>query len=272
MHFIGAGARKGYSGVRETGENVPCLKHYFRCQETSGSTIYDSKGGLVLDVSLTNASLGGGTPAGSGVTTLAFNTDRRTIAPNDAITYRRFSAGAWEPVAAGSSVLNFMVARPTAAGLKGAIGVGVPPTYGITFSLAASGAGLSHMIVGNAGGHYTIEDGDGLSSSVNNGNVVAVEDCYAQQVWTPGGEFKLKVVNTAGATVGALTETAVSAVTGAITPNPWMSWNADQEVYCWMIFHFTGGIPADVDKACSWMAHYAILGERYVWPGWIGLT
>jgi len=36
-----------YSLVGETGENVPALKHFFRCTETAGTTITDIKGGVV---------------------------------------------------------------------------------------------------------------------------------------------------------------------------------------------------------------------------------
>jgi len=38
-----------YSLVGETGANVPALKHFFRCLETSGTTMTDSKGGVVCD-------------------------------------------------------------------------------------------------------------------------------------------------------------------------------------------------------------------------------
>lgn len=46
-----------YSHVGELGYNVPALKHFFRCLELSGTSMYDSKGGCVWDVSVTGKSL-----------------------------------------------------------------------------------------------------------------------------------------------------------------------------------------------------------------------
>lgn len=40
-----------YSKVDIGGESVPALKHFFKCNETTGTTLTDSKGGVVCDVS-----------------------------------------------------------------------------------------------------------------------------------------------------------------------------------------------------------------------------
>lgn len=43
---------KPYSSFGETGENVPALKHFFRCLEGAGNSLFDDIGGVELDASL----------------------------------------------------------------------------------------------------------------------------------------------------------------------------------------------------------------------------
>lgn len=93
------------TGIRETGANVPCLRHFFPCNETSGTTIIDRKGGVVW------------APPGMGFST---NRITSTMGNTDAPTV--LSGGNWATFDAAESVISIYVGRVVGPFSRFAIG------------------------------------------------------------------------------------------------------------------------------------------------------
>lgn len=309
---------KPYSGYQETGINVPCLRHFFRCLEISGEIMSDSKGGVIYR------------PADALPTpgTLTFDSTTKTVYPELASTgigMFALNSGSWDEVPAGAAILQLAVGdvqnpigvRITAGG-GGVAGFSMN-TVGTHFLFHDGVAGInynedvipttisrtSNVVTINKVGHglltgdivqtvgqtptdfrgaaaITVTDADNFTypSTGSNGSanpkgtyttqaVLDDDQVYMYQTWVPGTTAGIyKCVTTSGAI--RIDMNTTGALTLPFTPTSCRTQGI--KLYGWAIFYFSdGALPSDLTAAIEWMAANWRAGDRYIYPGWIGL-
>ena len=258
MKLGGSNTIRPYSAIQETGANVPCLKHFFRCHETSGVIWSDSKGGVVIRPTAIEDSL-------------AFDTTLKTVDPT-MFTSSPLNAGAWATCPAGYSILNFAVVRTTHSG-DPVPGSGLYDAFRMPVGIGASSDGITSAIYG-VGTHLLV--GDGIASTRPNeptpGSVTIANgtDCMIREIYIPGVTIEMKAYTTSGALITSLSGVPDAAI-GAITPGL-RSRPSGAKFYGWAVFYFKNGIPPDIDAITKWMMASWMAGKRFICPSLIGLV
>ena len=232
MKLGGSSTVKPYSLIQETGANTACLKHFFRCDETTGGIWSDSKGGVTIRPE---------TPDN-----LSFDNTLKTVEPS-MFTVTALASGAWATCPAGYSILNFSVVRTThsndANGFRMPVGVGVT-NNGITSAIYDVG---THLVIGdniNSSAPYEAAPG---AVTIANGT-----DCMVREIYTPATTIEMKAYTTSGSLITSLSAVPNAAI-GAITPNL-VSRPSGAKFYGWAVFYFKNGIPV-ISCSYEWYVH-----------------
>lgn len=292
-----------YSAVRETGANVPALKHFFRCLETSGTVMTDSKGGCVWDLSAGGYSLLFDR-AGSVGTVAPTMTRLNNPLPLASGVFHTFdSAKASLVLSVVRSLTPYGFEDATTTGQddyrpKTSIGDinGLTGLYSTKVGIGLSNEDTVHAVWGTS--PSTMEKVAAPSSGSTTLPVYSNAYCdlvgflhgtritrmagyyYGQDTnligkYNPASAASFNTYDTDGANLQLFCEVeSSSTLRGSgttYTPNPCM-WFHNVAVYGYAIFEFENGFPADIDLACIWMAQEWKRGNRVIWPGWIGLA
>lgn len=281
-----------YSGVGETGANVPALKHFFRCLETTGTALTDSKGGCVLDVP-----------------SLVFNAQNssNTVAPRGILVASDpvpLTTGTFHTFDPTKTVMFLVAARKIVAEgadadqPRFALGdVNDRLGYANPAGLSVSNSAKFHTTAGDAGGanqwraitdpafpgDAVYDSNTGLPLTALNGNFNLVDPTNSASAAGDGQDiFVLLVHEPSGTKLGAAYDittqtkwmygwtTTSDTLTQAWQPNPCMR-ITQLAVYGAAVFEFTTR-PSDYLLASTWMAQEWKRGNRVIWPGWIGVN
>lgn len=288
-----------YSLVKETGSNVPALKHFFPMTERSGTIITDIKGGCVWDVSV-------------GGHTLLFN-QHNTL--NTVEPYGMLSSGAvvdaYPVQLASGNFHTFNADKPIIVLFAGrktqpVDGDADQPRFSIgdnngvlsydtPAGIATSNSTLFHCLLGTQdngnkwrvatsgtpagdavidtntsqplvilGDNFDLVDPADSSSAAGDG-----QDVMQLIVWEPAGTKSATAYDITTRTRWMYGWTTTNDTLAApFTPNPCMKAHG-WACYGYAIFEFTA-LPSDYLLACTWMAQEWKRGNRVIWPGWIG--
>lgn len=241
-----------YSGLASFGQipvsaaNFPCLKHFFPCSETSGTTITDTIGGVT-------STFTGLAVSGNGITSTAINnTTSGTFTAFGTNPFIIFAVGKF-----GTGVIRIGTAVGVQATLTGAAG-GAVLTDGVAINIIMSDFALKTAA--------TIYGRAIVVSAVN----------------TASTGSRTYEANTSS-TVTALTATPTDATNtggGALTSMPAISTGSaglampiGTALHGIAMFQFaTMPAAATLNAAFAWMTYQWSIGNKSIYPGFKGLS
>lgn len=220
-----------------TQANFPALKHFFPCDETSGLTITDSVGGVVI------------TPD----TSLTFGTNHvvPTMSTDVAI------GGTWE-----------------LAGLKKIVIIQIGVFNGAasdTVHFGTSGVSNARLsFLGGTGKYSVREDVNQLASTVLSGHSTnIVGQGFRLTPASATGFVSFETDNAGGSYSEKLAIDATTWSTG-ISVMPATAQLTVTKLYSTAIFFFDT-LPNDLEQAVTWMYNEHVNnGNKTIWPGWNG--
>lgn len=228
--------------IAQTKANFPFLKHFWRCEETSGLLLNDSAGTAHINLlSATPPAFGVGSYGGRFVKpNLGSNAGFFTTIPED-IT--------------GPAIV-FAVLNTSAAGVIIGNTSDVRAVLGQTQPILAD----ADTTAGVAGGAYAaIATTPGMRANI----VTAWNSLTGQITYVCGVSADSAGATAAGSTsgIGSLNYSAATAV--HFTCN-----NTVSELYMFGIMEFVSAIPGDYLTALAWMTKQAAIGNKVIYPGW----
>lgn len=230
--------------IAQTKANFPFLKHFWRCEETSGLLLNDSAGTAHINLlSSTPPAFGVGSYGGRFVKpNLASNTGTFSVLPEDVT---------------GPAII-FAVINTSSAGLV------IGSTGDVRAQLGATQPTLADAdtTAGVDGGAYAaIATTPGMRANI----ITAWNSLTGQITYVCGVSEDSAGATAAGSTsgIGSLNYSAALAVN--FTCN-----NTVSELYMFGIMEFVSAIPADYLTALAWMTKQAAIGNKAIYPGWRG--
>lgn len=248
-----------YSAIRETGANVPCLKHFFPMTERSGLTIADTKGGCVWKPP-----------------SIAFDSTLGTVYSGmlDSDSPTLLERGTWYPF--GTQSLLIMYAGRLTSGTYARFSIG---DINGTLPLTATGFGLSdgpfHTALGTNFPIPAVTARRYISPTESIGTTHTGKDVIVVSKYIPGVSLSCVGYNAVtGATLitANTTNVGVGYVTdvGVLTPDACMR-VFGVKFYGAAYFSFSS-FPSDIDTQCLWMGARWVSGDRSISPKLIGVS
>lgn len=260
-----------YSNQRQDYSAFPALKHFFKCDEQSGSALACAKTGILF------------TPY-----ELEFDASTRTVRPNK--TYATYttdgpiSGGSWATFESDHywmhmfviTVREYVEALTVEEKLRVRCRIGpldnaslLDPS-GNGHKWGTSTRGNLHVALTGASGNdgWVVASPVSLDATFYDRTIVVYSKVspYVDAV-TPNKY--IEVLDENGVSLGMSSSQASQNGTGAgdISPSPQAGWTGGN-FYGSAWFSFADGYPSDLDTAIKWMAASWINGDRAIYPGW----
>lgn len=246
-----------FSGVRDTGSQTSTLKHFFRCTETSGTILRDDVGGCVWDVSAGGFTLTFSSSLGAVRTSMISGSNPVPLA-----------SGSWITMSASKQYLFMAACRPFGT-ITSRISIGDINNLLSYASPAGWGMADAHSSVGlyNDVTHvWTTTDAVKKFSVDANGI-----DMIMYSYFTPatGVTYLGKKISDATTVIQGVQEAGGGDPTPFVI-NPCMR-TEGVDIYGIAIYEFSSQ-PDNLLSGIYWNAANWKNGNRYSYPGWIGIT
>lgn len=228
--------------LEPTAENFPCLSHFFKCDEGSGNSLTDVVSGssAATGVTLNWSAVTNGVsiPAGNTLSLTLPNDVDLSGSPTCLLVFVGNKPVTGEFALYDGIVPQFQVF------VSGAVTDGTNSASG-TVLTASSDLGYGLGFAHNAGGGDTCDTHEGGTASGS--NIDDVDNAAAPGDLSLGTIDIMKIAAAAGASAS---------------------------LFGWAFFVFTSldDLPADTAAAVQWMTAQWLAGNKWIYPGWKGLT
>lgn len=248
-------------------DSFPALRHFFKCEETSGNSLRCAKTGLIW------------TPH-----ELDFDPSIKTVQPNKSYgTYTidgAISNGSWSQISEDEYLLHVFVLNIQDYGPSGAptdeerLRVRCRLGYlntGERYGTSCRG-GLHVAVTGDKGNlGWIVATPVTLDISQIGTTVTVISKLTPFAANNTDVTVSIIVLDENGVSIGKSdSRTTASDLPGNITPAAVANWSGGK-YYGSAWFAFKNGFPSDVDTAIKWMAASWRSGIRSPYPGWVGI-
>lgn len=220
----------------------PCLKHFWQCNETSGTTLTDAVNGVILN-GMAAPTFGTGyvNPGGTTTPTITGTLTNPLTKTCMLLAVGQFNGGLFR---LGPSINGAIQLTQSGATLLADTSGTVCPTTVTAYTNSASD--MSRTIVVDAW---------------NSATGMRQIECDTVATYT------LKATNETNSAPGITTFSF-----GPTTSSAWGCPNTVTRLYGVAFFVFTGAVPADVRAAIAWMTKEWALGNKAIYPGWLNVA